>query len=352
MIEIDAGSLAEKKTTVSKKTRKIETRVQRQVVLKDGEVIADTGPQIISRTLDDSHCEDVESGQNEASLPQSPELLCLPGIADDNVVRCSSRTRTTRRSAGKEVNHYHDESRREITDALELQKGLETPQHLLEKIENEFPVEVKGDLTFYSNKSKEYVTKERVNEVSKLDANGNIKTESTHTCLEQETTDDEIPEEFASLHLPQLVTGNTLAFQKSEEGAHIVPVAREPFPHLETRTASQPVQLPGSKFCSILLSIESNLIDQTPCVQQHKVKFPPGAGKTESSTSWQVDRKARNDGSDELWVKRKERGSDIWMNQSSKCPVQPQTPLPKFMQNEVTQSRFLQKAEIRRVSRL
>lgn len=243
MIDMRAGSLAEKKTTVSKKTRKIETRVQRQVVLKDGEVVADTGPQIISRTLDDCHSEDIESGQNDASLPQNPLALSIPGCGDNNIVRCSSRTRTTRRSAGKEVNHYHDESRREITDAIELQKGLETPEDLLDKIENEFPVTVKGDLTFYSNKSKGYVTKERMNEVSKLDTNGNIRTQSTHTSIEQETTNDEVPEDCVSPQLPNIFPDQTLPLSSSAVGSIMIPVVREPSFRRQTRpTDLQPVQ--------------------------------------------------------------------------------------------------------------
>lgn len=67
-------------------------------------------------------------------------------------------------------------------------------------------------------------------------------------------------------------------------------------------------------------------------------------------TSWEVSRKAGNDGSDEVWVKRKEHRNGISKDQLSTYPDRTQTPFPKFMQNEVTQGRFLKRAEIRMVS--
>lgn len=174
---------------------------------------------------------------NHAILPDEEDCHSLPG--DDPVVRCSSRTRTTRRSAGKEVNHYHDEVRREITDAVELERGLANPQNLLDKIANEFEVTGKGGLTFYLNKSKEHVTKERVKEVSKLDVNGNIRTETTHTCMEEETTGEELPEQHVSPQLPRLLPPHTSSIEhQTDTGAHVIPVTYEPFSHKNTTTSS------------------------------------------------------------------------------------------------------------------
>lgn len=67
------SSFAEEWETRKKKeittTRQIETRVKRQVVLEDGEVVEDTGPQVTTNTT-----EDVEQQEHTT---QEVSLRCL-----------------------------------------------------------------------------------------------------------------------------------------------------------------------------------------------------------------------------------------------------------------------------------
>jgi hypothetical protein len=129
------------------------------------------------------------------------------------------------------VNHYHDEERREVTSAEELERGIKSPQDLLEKIENEFPDEIRGELMFYSSKSKDLVCQEKVNEVSRLDANGNLCTATTVTHYEEERSEDELPEHHAPRQLPDLDNSNDrVNTPLFDANVRIVPVlTQEPF---------------------------------------------------------------------------------------------------------------------------
>ena len=42
------------KRTINHRTKQIETRIQRQIVIEDGKVISDTGPLVTTKTLEDN----------------------------------------------------------------------------------------------------------------------------------------------------------------------------------------------------------------------------------------------------------------------------------------------------------
>lgn len=195
-------------------------------MLEDGKIVADSGPQVITRTLEDTNTENNDMGKNSAQLlvQGEPDLPCN---SDPSVVRSVSRMRTTMKSASKEVNHYHDEERREITNPAELERGIKSPETLLEPIENEFPSEVKGELKFFSSKSKGVVCKEKVNEVSRLDDNGNLRTVTTHTRHEEETEDSELPDQNVPSKLPDL-TPDLTQCQRFVGDVVLLPITQEP----------------------------------------------------------------------------------------------------------------------------
>lgn len=56
--------MSKKKTEVTN-TKQIETRVKRQVVLEDGKVVEDSGPQVTTNTTEDSETQ--EHHQTEVS---------------------------------------------------------------------------------------------------------------------------------------------------------------------------------------------------------------------------------------------------------------------------------------------
>ena len=201
--------------------------MQRQVVLKDGCVVADTGPQVITRTLDESH---TEAGDDEASHPKWSDG---EELADPTIVRSVSRTRRTRRAASKEQRHYHDEERREVTDREELERGVSSPQDLLDQINNNFPDVIKGQLTFFSSKSKEVASQETVKEVSKLDSKGNIRTSTTLTRHQEEVAGDEVPESDVDVsYLPPWTQEPEPELLESVPSSDVFlhPITREPEP--------------------------------------------------------------------------------------------------------------------------
>lgn len=216
-------------------------RVQRQVVLEDGRIVADTGPQVITRTTEDVNTENTEAGRNRADIPEEENDDSL-SQSDTSVVRSITETRTTRKSASKEVNHYHDEERREITSPEELVIGMNSPQELLERIDNEFPEEIKGKLMFYSSKSKGLVCKEKVNEISRLDCNGNLRTVTTHTRHEEETTEDELPEQHVPSALPDLGSSGHAEWPQFGDNVLVIPISQKPC----YKTAAHPSSKSGS----------------------------------------------------------------------------------------------------------
>ena len=201
-------------------------RVQRQVVLEDGIIVADTGPQVITRTFEDVNTENKDCDRNHAGLSDGEELNSSCKL-DASVVRSVSRTHTTRKSASKEVNHYHDEERRDITSPEELERAIKSPQELLDRIENEFPEELKGELMFYSSKSKAFVCKDKVNEICRLDCNGNLRTVTTHTRHEAETAEDELPEQHVPSDLPNLAPGHA-DWPQFGGDVLVLPITQEP----------------------------------------------------------------------------------------------------------------------------
>lgn len=212
-------------------------------MLEDGRIVADTGPQVITRTFEDVNTDNTDSGRNRADLPEKAPDDPLTK-SDKSIVRSISQTRTTRKSASKEVNHYHDEERRDITSPEELEIGMNSPQELLDKIKNEFPENVKGKLMFYSNKSKGLICKEKVDEVSRLDCNGNLRTVTTHTRHEEETTEDELPEQHVPSALPDLSSPSHVEWPRSGDNVLVLPIAKE----FGSRTATHPFSKSGSTF--------------------------------------------------------------------------------------------------------
>ena len=52
------------KRTINHRTKQIETRIQRQIIIEDGEVISDTGPLVTTKTLEDNKQEIDEIQEN------------------------------------------------------------------------------------------------------------------------------------------------------------------------------------------------------------------------------------------------------------------------------------------------
>ncbi|XP_013785332.1 uncharacterized protein LOC106469387 [Limulus polyphemus] len=156
---------------INHKTRQIETRVQRQLVYEDGKMIADSGPQITTKTTEDSRTEESENTEK-------------------------TETHQIMKEKKEENMQLHNETFHELTGSEFHQRALMTPDSALfiitDDIENNqsYP----GKLVHYTCSSNKVTDKEEVKEVSEL-KDGELTTETTRTHHHEEQEDDEVPED-------------------------------------------------------------------------------------------------------------------------------------------------------------
>uniref|UniRef100_T1L3V8 Uncharacterized protein n=1 Tax=Tetranychus urticae TaxID=32264 RepID=T1L3V8_TETUR len=198
-------------------TRQVETRIKRQIIMEDGKVIADSGPQITTRTKEDNWTEESENCAKKGSPVDAKSIVPMVKsspvkIEKDHVVCEKIETKNTTREAKHERFQYHDESISELTGYDIHQKALVSPNDLItincDLIDVKQDIEEanfedkgviddppKGKLTHYSSKSHKVTDKEEIKETSKLGVDGEIKTETVRTHHHEEVDDDEEPDE-------------------------------------------------------------------------------------------------------------------------------------------------------------
>lgn len=207
------------KKVINHKTRQIETRIQRQIVMEDGKVIADSGPQITQRTKEDVKTEELEASNGKGGKGDvnsvdkfSEGYKALPG---ESVISEKVETRNTTREARQEQLQYHDESIKELTGYDIHRKALASPNELIQldggEIDSERP---RGKLIHYAAKSKKFADREETREVAKKQRDGTITTEKTMTHQHEEVDDDELPEDQINLSsLPEASKETTKEIQ-------------------------------------------------------------------------------------------------------------------------------------------
>ncbi|RWS10574.1 uncharacterized protein B4U79_11132 [Dinothrombium tinctorium] len=191
------------KKVVNHKTRQVETRVKRQIVMEDGKVIADSGPQITTKTKEDNKVEESENTAKKVNgdLDKSPGVGYIAVPQSTNVINEKTETRNVVREAKQECLQYHDESIKELSGFDVHKKALTAPNELI-SIEDESNEKMpRGKLTHYSSKSNRVTDKEELKEVSRKQRDGNVTTETTRTHHHEEVEDDEIPEHEAGFNV-------------------------------------------------------------------------------------------------------------------------------------------------------
>ena len=225
------GEWISSKKVVNHKTRQVETRIKRQLIMEDGKVIADSGPQVTVRTKEDNWTEEsensakkglpidvksiesmVKSSSSCPSVPVKEDGIGVNKDDEDLVISEKIETKNTTREDKHERFQYHDESISELTGFDLHQKALVSPNDLItinyDVIHEEKDVDIdqlfndnnkdlppKGKLTHYSSKSHKVTDKEEVKEISKLGPDGEITKETVRTSHHEEISDDEEPEE-------------------------------------------------------------------------------------------------------------------------------------------------------------
>ena len=197
---IESEEWTKSKKIVNHKTRQIETRIQRQIVMEDGKVIADSGPQVTQRTKEDIKTEELEGSSGKGgrgeigdSSLKSGDYKGLPG---EEVISEKVETRNTTREARQEQLQYHDESIKELTGYDIHQKAMVSPNELIKLDESEIDSSrPRGKLVHYAAKSKKFADREEMKEISKRKKDGTITTDKTITQHHEEVDDDELPED-------------------------------------------------------------------------------------------------------------------------------------------------------------
>ncbi|XP_054166365.1 uncharacterized protein LOC128963865 [Oppia nitens] len=182
---------------VNHKTRQVETRVQRQIIMEDGKVIADSGPQVTTKTKEDQKQEESEHSNHkntgDTDTPPAPGYKAVPG--GNQVVSEKTETHNSSREAKEENIQYHDESYKELSGYDIHRKALQAPNELIQLDSDDSPNRSKGKLVHYSSKSNKINDCEEVKETSRVGRDGNVVTETTRTHHHEEFNDDEVPEE-------------------------------------------------------------------------------------------------------------------------------------------------------------
>ncbi|XP_011150509.1 uncharacterized protein LOC105189854 [Harpegnathos saltator] len=186
-------------------TRQIETRVKRQVVLEDGEVVVDSGPLVTTNTTEDVEQQEhtTQERRTTGDQPQEVDWPAAGGIATGNGGNIVQ----------KELNETVVRSREEIEERLET----EDRQQLGDISDEAYQKAVRsnrGDLRValaesskqlapqsgprviqHTTRSNKVIDTEKTLEKKELKADGLIVTEKKRTVEHEEINDDEVPDD-------------------------------------------------------------------------------------------------------------------------------------------------------------
>lgn len=206
------------KKVVNHKTRQTETRVQRQLILEDGKVIADSGPQITTRTTEDNKVEESEDTQHKKTGDDSSPDGYVPVPGSERVVCEKTETHQVMKETKEENMKMHDENFKELRGPEEIHRTavmVPNDSPLVGIGPDRFP----GKLTHYSSRSKKVTDKDEVKEISEQ-RNGEVTTQTTRTHQHEEMDDDEVPEDEAEgKDLPAIETETKRNFEYLHDGA-------------------------------------------------------------------------------------------------------------------------------------
>uniref|UniRef100_A0A131YLH3 Chascon n=1 Tax=Rhipicephalus appendiculatus TaxID=34631 RepID=A0A131YLH3_RHIAP len=208
------------KKVVNHKTRQTETRVQRQLVLEDGKVIADTGPQITTRTTEDNKVEESEDTQHKKTGDEDVPDGYVPVPGSERVVCEKTESHQVTKETKEENMKMHDENFKEL-------RGPEEIHRLAVMVPDESPLvgirpdRFPGKLTHYSSRSRKVTDKDEVKEISE-ERNGEVTKQTTRTHHHEEKDDDEVPEDEAEgRDLPAVERETKRNFEYLHDGAEI-----------------------------------------------------------------------------------------------------------------------------------
>lgn len=252
------------KRIVNHKTRQVETRVQRQLVMEDGKVIADSGPQVITRIKENNHTEESENDKKPPRMSGPDGYLSIEGPAG-RVLGEKKEIQRVSREVREENMQYHDERIKELTGHDVHRRALTAPNELITitdkkhddyyyrrhhggrqrsratgssrsgsgsrsgsrsdmgsdndndnvvaRRDNKNPSQLfsrppRGKMVHYLAKSKKLQDSDEVHEISKLAIDGSVTKEVKRTRHHEEFSDDEHPDDGAADQVSSLPTAS------------------------------------------------------------------------------------------------------------------------------------------------
>lgn len=186
------------KRKVNHKTRQVETRVSRQLLVEDGRVIADSGPQVTTRIKEDNKVEECEREKAPKDRSKFDALKNAPEseYSSGRVLGEKKEIQRVSREVREENMQYHDERFKELTGQDVHRRAIQAPHELItitDKEHHSHPP--RGKMVHYSNKGKKYQDTDEILEVAKLAIDGSITKEVKRTKHHEEFSDDEKPDE-------------------------------------------------------------------------------------------------------------------------------------------------------------
>lgn len=184
------------KKKINHKTRQVETRVSRQLLVEDGKVIADSGPQVTTRIKEDNKVEEVEKEKAPKNKGRFDAIENAPeGESSGRVLGEKKEIVRKTREVREENMQYHDERYKELTGKDVHRRAIQAPHELITITDHKSNSKPRGKMVHYSNKGKKYQDTDEVLEVAKLAIDGSVTKEVKRTKHHEEFSEDELPDE-------------------------------------------------------------------------------------------------------------------------------------------------------------
>lgn len=184
------------KRKVNHTTRQVETRVSRQLLVEDGKVIADSGPQVTTRIKEDNKVEECEKEKAPKNKGKFEAIENAPeGESSGRVLGEKKEIQRVSREVREENMQYHDERFKELTGHDVHRRAIQAPHELITITDKNSHAPPRGKMVHYSNKGKKYQDTDEILEVAKLAIDGSITKEVKRTKHHEEFSEDEKPDE-------------------------------------------------------------------------------------------------------------------------------------------------------------
>lgn len=184
------------KRKVNHKTRQVETRVSRQLLVEDGKVIADSGPQVTTRIKEDNKVEECVKEKTPKNKSKFDAIENAPeGESTGRVLGEKKEIQVVSHEVKEENMQYHDERFKELTGQDVHRRAIQAPHELITITDKSHSQAPRGKMVHYTNKGKKYRDTNEILEVAKLAIDGSITKEIKRTKHHEEFSDTEKPDE-------------------------------------------------------------------------------------------------------------------------------------------------------------